>query len=275
MKQLKKSLVRECKEAKDSNLEVVLTIRNNNKKNQASGPPQDWGKYQETVREIIKKCRPAVISVEYKETSDLYYKGSAGDYLNQLEAAAKAAHKEGAKVTNGGLEGDLMVLLLYNHYLENGRKDEAEIFIQRAFDKVKMHMFEIPGYKKTLKRLLKTAKDFLDIYSKAPIDYINLHWAIDDDFALEKVVDFLEKRTGLEVISTEMRQPQDSEKAKKLMKKTTKLKMPCVVWFFGIEGPDISMIEDKEGGLKTLSKKFKNFIRFRFLNIPRVRNQKG
>ncbi|MBD3238429.1 MAG: hypothetical protein GF332_02205 [Candidatus Moranbacteria bacterium] len=271
----KAQIIQECKKAQDENLEVALTIRNDQgKEDEPAVFPEDIEKYQETLRQIIRKCRPAIAAIEYKETSDLYYKSKAELYKKQLDLASKIVREEGAKVTNGGMECDLLVLLIYYDLLEQGKNSQAEAFKNRAFDQVKKHMFKSEAYQKTIKRLLKKAQNYMRVYKYANIDYVNLHWSIDDAQVFEQAVEFIRNKTDRDVVTTEIRQPTDPKKAKLLMKKAAQLKLPCVVWFFGIEGPDISFIQKKDGDLSDLSKKFKRFIRFRFMDRPRLRNEK-
>ena len=268
----KEQFIKELKDIRDNHLEVTLTVRNNTETGKPSSPPKNPKIYKEKITNILEECRPALLIVEKKETSPLYYDGTALDYKKQLNAAARIAHKKGAKITNGGIEGDLIAFLTYSNYLEKGQKQKAKDFAKRAFDPVKQNIIKYSESQKAIKKITARAERFLKIYENSLIDYINIHWSSDDPKALEEVVKYIKKRTGLPVVSTEMKRPRDLKKARKLIKKTASLNIPCVIWFFSIEAPQAKSMIGEHGTLRKKSRKFHNFVRTRFLPRARIRN---
>lgn len=111
----------ECDIGRDAGLQLVLTVRNNGRR-QASSPPDDLAAYRRVLGQVLDAYRPAVLVVENEENSALFYTGTPEDYAAELEAACQVAHARGVPCTNGGLVSTLVALLAYNHYRQGAKR---------------------------------------------------------------------------------------------------------------------------------------------------------
>lgn len=262
----------ECLLARDEGLEVTLTIRNTSENGKPSLPPDSSPLYEHKLHSIIDKCHPALLLIEYKESSEAHYGGSTEQYKEQLQSACDMVHQQGALCANGGIEGDLVSLYLYQSYLDRQEKEKAEQFIQRAFDQNKLQMFTSEYFQPTLLKIVKRSKELISVYRHVPIDYVNLHWAQDDAEAFGEVVNFLKRQTGKQVISSEIKFPQDVQVAEALMKKVSRLRIPCAIWYFGVEASGASAITKQGGASHHLGKRFRLFTKRRFRRTARIRH---
>lgn len=266
------ALKEECRLARQAGLEVTLTVRNTSKLGSPTRPPESLSLYEYKLESIIEKCHPALLLVEYKESSDLYYGGSVEEYEKQLSRAVSIIHSRGVLCANGGIEGELVSLYLYQSYLDRGLKSQAERFLAQAFDETKRQLFASEYFQEIMFSSVHRVKEFIRVYRSQPIDYVNLHWSQDSAEAFGQVVNFLRKLTGKQVISSEIKFPQDEQKAHFLMKKVSRLGIPCAIWYFGVEDSSASAVLQKEGLSYNLAKKFKNFTRFRYRGSARLRH---
>ena len=111
----------ECDEALSQNLQLILTIRNNGGGGKPATPPTDYETFRNSVSQIVSKYKPAVLVIENEENSEaLFYTGTPEQYNHELKVACEVAHQSGIKCANGGIVSSLAVLLVANHYLEQG-----------------------------------------------------------------------------------------------------------------------------------------------------------
>jgi hypothetical protein len=217
----------ECDIAQRAGLKLVLTVRNNGRGG-ASSPPADLMAYQRTLSQVLEKYKPAVLVVENEENSGLFYTGTPEEYAAELKAACQVAHAKRIPCTNGGLVSTLVALLVYNDYLESGRKQAAQDFAARVFTQKEQEMLNSPKAQEQIRK----GKALLASYRPAGADYVNFHWYIADTKALGEAVGYLKAQTGLPVMTNEIGQHNDdANQTTAVMGKVMEIGLPVAVWF--------------------------------------------
>ncbi len=251
----------ECDIALRAGLQLVLTVRNNNR-GQATSPPRNLAAYQQTLSQVLDKYRPVVLVVENEENSSLFYTGTPEEYAAQLKAACQVAHEKRIPCTNGGLVGTLTALLVYDHYLKSGQFSKAQDFASRVFTPdLRRHLNS-----QRAKEQIRKGKALLSAYRTAIVDYVNFHWYFANLRALEEAVAYLRKQTGFPVITNEIGQfTDDPEQTTEVMGKIVELRLPIAVWF-GLDGPRARGLVNLDGSLRPTGKAFMQFINSTFGN---------
>ncbi len=255
----------ECDIALNAGLQLVLTVRNNDR-GQATSPPSDLATYQRTLSQVLDKYRPAVLVVENEENSALFYTGTPEEYAAELKAACQVARRKGIPCTNGGLVSTLVALLVYDHYLSGGQSVAAQDFAARAFSAKLRQQLNLPQAQKQIDK----GKALLTAYRTARVDYVNFHWYIADTRALEEAVAYLRAQTGLPVITNEVGQfTDDPHQTTTVMGKIVELGLPIAVWF-GLDGPKARGLVNLDGSLRPTGEAFRQFIAQHF-RLARIR----
>ena len=266
--------INECRKANEAGLENVLTVRNIIRPGKPSRPPKNIKKYKEKLDNIIENCQPSIIAIEYKETSDKNYLGTATKYRKQLKAACEVAHNRKIKCTNGGFPSDILAIAVYAEYIKNDQQDKADDFAKRAISDHKRKIITGKKTGKFLDQAIEKANDFIKIYKEVDIDFVNIHWNIEDAKALEECAKFIEDKTNeKKIISSEFRKPLGNKETQKIMERVTELEFPCVMWYFPIEGPKAWAILEQNDQPRDPFYKLRQFIYKRFIRIAKVSNK--
>ncbi|TZF86467.1 hypothetical protein FW774_05345 (plasmid) [Pedobacter sp. BS3] len=267
-----------CEAITAAGLKIILNI---NAGAPVNGPvpfPTDITAYKKTVREILTKYKPALVSIENEEDNPLYHTGTAEDYINELKAGTEIAHQMGIKVSNGGITSALVAMLTYQDMIQHGRTNEADIFARKIF----------PDYKvRNLAKIISNnekirfATSVLEAIKSSDVDYINFHWYTPgrglkgadistktDVNVLDDITAFLKKSTGKPVITTEIGQLAPSPViVTNLLQKTSELNMDFVIWYSGDGGDGKAIaLQNADGSLRENGKAFKNFIHYTISN---------
>lgn len=243
----------------ESNFSVVMNINSTAPRMGKRYPfPTDTAAYKQQLSAVVGSFpkKPVLIVIENEANAPGYYSGSAKDYINLLKAAIGVMHSYNIPVTDAGTTSNAVKYLLYQHYLQNGMRQEAEAFQERQNLKL------IP-------RLIKSAA-FADSVLTAlltlPVDYVNMHWyqSTDDTQDLEAAVNYLKQRTGKEIISNEMGQSDkpDANVVTAMLRKCKQLKLPYVIWYSGnsITGERAKALQTNSGTLDVNGEAFKKSL---------------
>jgi len=245
----------ECDIALKAGLQLVLTVRNNGRR-QPTSPPGDLAAYQRTLSQVLDTYRPAVLVVENEENSALFYSGTPEEYAAELKAACQAAHEKGIPCTNGGLVSTLVALLVYDHYLESGRTAAAQDFAARAFTAEEQRQLNSPKAQEQIRK----GQALLASYRAAGADYVNFHWYIADTRALEEAVAYLSAQTGLPLLTNEIGQHNDDpNQTTAVMGKVVELGLPIAVWF-SVDAPKARGLVNMDGSLRPTGEAFQRFV---------------
>lgn len=255
----------ECDVARGAGLKLVLTVRKNGPA--ATSAPRDLAAYRRRLGEVLDRTRPALLVVENEENSALFYRGTPEEYRAQLQAACQVAHQRGVACTNGGLVGTLVALLVYDHYLQTGRRQAAEEFAARVFTEQIRRGLDSPR----ARQLVEKGKALLRAYRAAGADSVNFHWYFADTRALEEAVAYLRTQTGLPVLTNEVGQwTDDPNQTTAVMGKIVELGLPVAVWF-GLDGPKARGLVDQDGSLRPTGEAFARFCQQNFPTGPATR----
>jgi hypothetical protein len=173
---------------------------------------------------------PAVAVIENEESNMTYFSGTAQEYVNQLQAAINVMHARNIKVANGGITSPGLNLLVYKDLRKQGKFDSAEQFRKLAW--VNPDSPNVQNRAAFIDILLKN-------YRTMNMDYVNFHWK--DSFpstqALNQSINYLKKRTGKRIISTEIGQLlPDTNVLITHVQLCTDQRLPYIIWY----SPDIN-----------------------------------
>jgi len=249
----------ECEIALKAGLKLVLTVRNNGRR-QATSPPRDRPAYQRILSQVLDRYRPAVLVVENEENSALFYTGTPEEYAAELKDACQVAHQRGIPCTNGGPVSTLVALLVYDHYLKSGKATAAQDFAARVFTPKEQRLLNSSKAQEQIGK----GNALLSSYRAAGADYVNFHWYIADPRALGEAVAFLKAQTGLPVLTNEIGQhTDDPHQTTAVMGKVVELGLPIAVWF-GLDAPKARGLVNSDGTLRPTGKAFQRFIESTF-----------
>jgi len=246
--------------AREMELSIALTVRNNGGIYESTTPPSSREDFTRTLTEVIHMIKPSILVVENEENNRIFYKGTAGEYGGELKASVEVAHSKNIPCTNGGLTCRTVILLVYQHYIDAGRKDKATSFAGRTFSE--RLLWQAENKPDELTGEIEKGREFLKIYREANIDYVNFHWYSSDPGALKEAITYMKKETGLPVITNEiglLKEEEKPEKIKGILKKITDMKVPLAIWY-SVDGPHSNSLFGNDGKLRETGKTFKNFI---------------
>src|SRR3990172_13268136 len=87
-------------------------------------------KYGWQLTQVIKQTQPTLIAIEKKETSGLTTPWTNAEYLKLLEIGKKVATDLGVKLTNGGIDGDELIVF-YAKFLKLSNREKYQNFIAK------------------------------------------------------------------------------------------------------------------------------------------------
>ncbi|MEQ8171760.1 MAG: glycosyl hydrolase [Candidatus Eremiobacterota bacterium] len=250
----------EIETVKDMGLSIALTVRNNGGIYESTTPPSNREDFKRILAEVLHIIKPSILVVENEENNRMFYKGTVGEYGGELKASVEVAHSKNIPCTNGGLTCKTVTLLVYQHYIDEGKTDKARAFARRSFNE--RLLWQAENKPDELMPEIKKGREFLKIYREANIDYVNFHWYVSDPVALEETVTYMKKETGLPVIINEiglLKEEEKPEKIKVILKKITDMKVPLAIWY-SVDGPHSNSLFGNDGKLRETGKTFKNFI---------------
>ena len=177
--------------------------------------PTNMTDYKNKLQNVLNKYKPEIAVIENEPYNDLYYKGPINDYFNELSAAISVCKQKGIKVADGGLNPQMVSILVYQNYVNKGQQKQADDFGKRALTDANLNAAKGKGSKDINAKIDKT-KSMINNYKKSDLDYVNLHWyepiktgidqTISSPGVLKEIADYLRTATGKEVITNEFRE---------------------------------------------------------------------
>jgi hypothetical protein len=250
----------ECQAVRHAGLKFVLTIRNSSRVTEAASPPDDPQAYGEAVRQILRSYRPALVVIESEENTRKFYLGTADEYGAQLGVACTVAHDLDIPCANGGLLSGSVVFLVYQHYVDAGRADQAGSFAQRAFEPWQMNRLRSAAGAQWIQARAAEVRAFLAEYPGAGADFVNFHWYVADRGALEEAVAYLEETTGLPAITNEVGQRNlDPGTTSSVLAGLRDLGLRYAVWF-SIDATLARALIEPDGTLRPTGVAFRSFV---------------
>lgn len=200
--------------------------------------------------ELLGNNKPEVLVIENEETNESYYTGPVEDYITLLSTAINIAHSYGIAVTNGGLTIRVLTWLVYKDLVLKGKTDRALKFAQHCIPDVELRALNKPGTNPVMDQKISDGKKLVAAYKSLPLDYVNIHFyepvkyrntataedIVDADVhatphALGRIVKYLKRETGKDVMSNEMGQLNDSGiMVTEMLENAENMEMPYVIW---------------------------------------------
>ena len=212
---------------RDNRYNIVLNFNRADFKGKQMSFATNLDQYKKDLLKTLSfyKKMPVVAVIENEESNRFYYSGTAQQYINQLNVAIGVMHNRGIKVANGGITAQGLKYLVYQDFLNRGKKDSAEWFKQIA---------EVTPNAPTTQDRGAFINTLLDAYTKMDLDYVNFHWKATspNTDALKCVINYLQKRTRKPVISNELGQfDTDPNTLLSHIQLFTDKKCPFIIWF--------------------------------------------
>ncbi len=211
---------------------ILLNFNSPGQGNMAIPFRTDFAQYKSDLNNVLNtfSVMPAVAIIENEESNKMYFSGTAQQYVNQLQAAINVMHARNIKITNGGITSPGLNLLVYKDLRKQGKFDSAEQFRKLAW--VNPDSPNVQNRAAFIDTLLRN-------YRTMNIDYVNFHWK--DSFpstqTLNQAINYLKKRTGKRIISTEIGQLlPDTNVLITHLQLCTDQRLPYIIWY----SPDIN-----------------------------------
>lgn len=249
---------------KNAGFKIVMTVRNNGGSGTPpipSTPPQDIEEYKRTLGQVLDVYRPEILAIENEEGSSFYYLGTPEEYGAELRAACEVAHKKRVKCTNGGMTSDLLTALVWEHYQVSGYPGQAEGFLNRTVTAKERARLRTTEGQRQWQKTIEKGKALLKAYGSAGLDYVNFHWYLTDEEALEQVILFLKNVTDIEPITNEIGQYDTNPMTvQALIGKISELRLRCAVWH-SLDRKGSIALQDPDGSLRANGEAFFQFMR--------------
>lgn len=158
-----------------ADLDVVMNVNRSSSPSLFVANSGQMATYLTDLGEILDAYPPALLVVENEEFNRNYHGESPiSDYCEQLKQAAILAHTKNVKVTNGGINGMGLKILVYRWLVSKGRQADADTFgtncmVARAI-KSAQNPVKYPNYNDHVADVvlvLNTIRDYCD--------YCNIH----------------------------------------------------------------------------------------------------
>ena len=251
----------ECQIVQDAGLHFVLTIRNTPSIDEAASPVADLDGFKRTVGEILDLYKPALVVLENEENTPSYFTGTPEQYVSELAALCEVAHSRDIPCANGGLLSGSVTWMVYFHYLDTGQTAEAKSFEERGLEPFQQKRLETPGGDQDGRKVADLTMRFLTQYKGAGADYLNIHWYVSDNQALEESVDYLSGLAGLPIVTNEIGQRNlEPSVTTALMNMVLQLRLPFAVWFSS-DGRLSQALVDPDGSIRPTGEAFQSFIK--------------
>ena len=235
----------------------VLLNFNSNRLGATSPFVTNLAKYETDLRDIVSgfTMMPVVAVIENEESNAGYYNGTAREYINQLNKAIAVMHSYGIKVANGGITSTGLNYLVYQDFLNQGKKDSAEQFKSLA------HV--LPNSLQTQERgaFIST---LLQAYAQMDLDYVNFHWKGEstDTRAFTEVINYLKKVTRKKIISNELGQvDKNPNTLTTYIQKCKEESFPYIVWYSPNESQNekATPLQHSDASLTTTGIAYQNY----------------
>ena len=212
----------------------------------------DINEYKKRLKKVIENSDPDLVAVEYRERSEYYNTMSTRDYEKILRGAIQVCKEMEVDCTNGGIEDEALILLGLEYFRKNQDTDSYDQVFE-SFDINEKRFFYEIKFKDYRQSIIDSTKNFLEMYKKLGLKYVNIHWSERSPDAIKMLIDFLDKEYDLDVVSTEVKLPFKTEDAEELIRTLRYKNMKYIVWYFPAEGPEGSLLLDQDEKLTKLS----------------------
>lgn len=243
----------------ETGFNVVLNINSSAPRKGKHTPfTTDTVAYKRRLSAILSSLpkKPALVVIENEANNQNYYSGSAQDYINLLRAAIGVVHAYNIPVTDAGTTGAAVKYLLYQHYMQNGMRQQAEALRQRQGIRAGRNVIESAAF----------ADSVLTALRILPVDYVNMHWYQNTTNTqdLEAAVNYLKQRTGKAVISNEIGESDkpDPDVVAAMLRACKQMQLPYVIWYSGTSttGARAQALHTSNGTLNINGQAFKKAL---------------
>lgn len=202
---------------------ILLTFLNSSDGGRPVSFPTNMSNYKSMLEKVLKQYKPEIAVIENEPFNDNRYKNNTStidDYFKELQTAIDVCHNHGVKVSDGGLKGERVCILVYRNYIKKGQKNKADDFAKRCLSDKNLRAAKGDADKDVEAKIDQMQK-MVDKYKQLNLDYVNVHWYEPFENinkyprqsapgVLQEVADYLRSATGKEVITNEFGQNNDS-----------------------------------------------------------------
>jgi hypothetical protein len=243
-------------------LKLVLVVRANGSDYKFSDTPKDMDDYKKSLAAVLDKYKDSIALLVIENEPDNSFVGWNGDvkeYLDLLKAAAEVAAQYNIKVADGGLSSKTVLMTVADSYVKANAPDKAVALLHRATgaDITDQSMRAMLAKRA---REIAFAKEMLAGCKATGAAFCNFHWYERDAAALSEVVAFLNKASGLPVVTDEIGQATDDGKeTNEKLNALVKLRLPYTVWY-SADGVQAHSLVDTDGKLRDTGQSFQTIV---------------
>ena len=194
---------------------VLLNLEYTKKTTSPRPYPTDMTKYTRLLGNVLEVYHPTMAVIENEESNQGYYSGPIKDYITELTNAITVCKQHKVKVSDGGLNAQMVCVMVQQNYVAEGRQKKADNFGQKALTDKNLKLAQGNGSADEIAKLQVTQK-LIAAFKTLDLDFVNIHWPEpikpDDDSTisapgvLSDVADYLRSATGKKVITNEFKQ---------------------------------------------------------------------
>lgn len=246
--------------------------------------PKDASSIASSITKVLKTFHPVLVAVENEEDNQNYHTGPAQDYINELDAATAVLHANNIKVMNGGLTEDVLCILTYRNYLNEGLTTQANDFAKRTMPLAIINDLPDLTNNAGLANRVAFADSLVKAYKNMSFDYVNFHWyepvlarwvnaspGADaatqvDTKAMSEVITYLQNATGKPVLSNEAGVLNASPGiVQNMLQQFRTSNLPFVLWYSGDGTVNNGMaravaLTNANGSLRSNGEAFRDFL---------------
>jgi hypothetical protein len=221
----------------NNGIQTQLTIKATaGKQTQPIDTPEAQAAFRTGLSSLLDQYKPPLLSVENEPTADIFYGGTADQYLTELRIAVDVARAHNVAITDGGIPGGTIALVAWNHIRTTRGTTAADAYLNTVFrgasgvwvvgDLTGVAANDPDPYSHLSRAAPRQnwidAEYLLSQYGTdpgdVPLTYVNFHWYVLDDVggykttgytdaeALTDTIDAIKEITGRPVVTNEIGQ---------------------------------------------------------------------
>lgn len=197
---------------------VLLNLNYQSSTGGARPFPTDMVKYRQKLENVLDDYQPEVAVIENEPANDGYYTGPIENYLTELRTAVDVCKARGIKVADGSLHSGMIMICVYQDYVNQGQQAKADDFANRAGMSSAFIKTAQGNGNATLNAKLEKCQKMIAAYKNMALDYVNFHLyeptglntskntSTSAPGVAKEMADYLRKATGKKVLNNEFGQ---------------------------------------------------------------------
>lgn len=236
--------------------------------------PRELTLYGQKISQVLSKYKPEVVVIENEQQNKAFHPGeSAKRYVDMLKTASPIVHAAGTKMTDGGIYGSGLFMLIYRDLFKiNGLENANSFGTECHLSSDEMAAAKVPNSNPNKEAYMMYFDTLLNAVGQY-CDYANIHLYINPapriscDVNSQKVWPeiqaYIKRRINKECITNEtcIRNSYDVHLVKETLDTYKNTFTPYVIWYSGESGAanagSKSLQDPKNGILRPTGREFR------------------